>query len=443
MTILIKNAQIINSDNSFTGDVLIKNEKISSIREKIPDTEAAKIIDASGLLLLPGVIDDHVHFRTPGLTNKGDIESESKAAVAGGVTSFMDMPNVLPPTTTIDLLNAKKEIAQKTSWANYSFYFGATNENISEIKKIDPKEICGLKVFMGSSTGNMLVDKPNTLAVIFAESPVLIAVHCEDEKTIAANTQRVVDTLGENIPFYYHPKIRTEEACYKSTAQSIELALKYNAKLHVMHVSTAKELTLFDSFKSLINKYITSEVCISHLWFSDEDYEKKQSLIKCNPAIKTEQDRQLLRQAIVENKIDVIATDHAPHTFIEKQNKYLQCPSGIPSIQHSLVAMLELVKQGVFSYNQVVDKMVKTPASLFQIKQRGEIKEGYYADLVLVDPNKSWTVSKDNILYKCRWSPFESQTFSHKIVSTLVNGNIMYENGSFFYSEPKQLYFNR
>ncbi len=440
-TLLITNATIINRDKAFVGHVLVEGEIIKEVSSIPINTIPDATIDASGLLLFPGVIDDHVHFRTPGLTYKGDIESESRAAIAGGITSFMDMPNVIPPTTTIQNLEQKFELAHQQSWANYSFYFGATNKNLEEVKKINPANVCGLKIFMGSSTGNMLVDSEKALSGIFAESPVLVAVHCEDEATIIENTRRAVLKFGDAIPLHQHPVIRNADACYKSSSKAVELATKYNSRLHVLHVSTEKELSLFRNDISLENKRITAEVCVHHLRFSDLDYEQRGTLIKWNPAIKSTNDRYWLIEAVKKNVIDVVATDHAPHTFEEKQNPYLKCPSGSPMVQHSLVLMLEMVKLGIFTYNQVVDKMCHAPAKLFRIKKRGFIEPGFYADLVLVDPNQPHQISRENILYKCGWSPLIGDRFTHKVATTIVNGATVYNNGIFFKKPVMNLEF--
>jgi len=445
-SLLIKNVIIVNEGNQFKGGVLIQDGRIKEIfkNDNYPSTLADKIIDGQGKYLLPGVIDDQVHFREPGLTHKAEIYTEAKAAVAGGISSFMEMPNTKPQATTIELLEEKYEIASQKSLANYSFYLGASNDNLEEIKKIDPKNICGLKVFMGSSTGNMLVDNQDSLSKIFNESPVLIATHCEDEETIQKNTIKYREELGEDLPIKYHPLIRSEEACYKSSALAVELAKKHNSRLHILHLSTAKELELFDSSVPSKEKRITAEVCVHHLWFSDNDYDKYGTRIKWNPAVKTKKDRDALINGLKNNKIDVIATDHAPHTLDEKTNTYFKAPSGGPLVQHSLVTMLELYHQGKLSLQDIVNKMCHTPADIFQVKERGYIKEGYWADLVLVDLNSSWTVNKDNTLYKCKWSPFENQTFKSKVTHTIINGNLVYENGSFNESvKGKRLSFDR
>jgi len=431
---IIRNATIVNEGRTFIGSVLLDGDHIRTVFEgdqNIVLAEPCTEYDATGLLLLPGVIDDQVHFRDPGLTHKGDLYTESKAAVAGGVTSFMDMPNTRPQATTIDALEQKYDLASEKSLANYSFYMGATNDNLEELKKVDAHKVCGVKVFMGSSTGNMLVDNDQTLSGIFSEIPLLIATHCEDEPTIQKNIQHYRDLLGEDIPLKYHPIIRNAEACYKSSARAVELASKYNARLHILHLSTAKEMNLFSSETPLSEKRITAEVCIHHLWFSDADYARYGNSIKWNPAIKAESDRLALIDAVNNNKIDVVATDHAPHLLTEKEGSCLKAASGGPLVQHSLVAMLQLAKQGVFSLEKVVEKMSHAPAELFRIEKRGYIRPGYYADLVLVNPNRSWIVSQENILYKCGWSPFEGTRFDASVLQTWVNGKLVYDNGQF------------
>lgn len=425
---LIRGATIINEGIRFIGDVLIENGRIGKVSENKIEANYATIINADGLLLLPGVIDDQVHFREPGLTHKGDIASESRAAIAGGVTSFMEMPNTKPATTTIELLEEKFDIASRTSFANYSFYIGATNENLDIISKIDPKTTCGVKVFMGSSTGNMLVDERKTLEGIFAESPTIITTHCEDEATIRRNLAEFHARYGDAIPVEAHPLIRSNEACVRSTDMAIGLASKYGSRLHVLHLSTKEEIALLDT-KPLAEKKITGEVCVHHLWFTDKDYAQRGNFIKWNPAIKSEADRDALREALKTGKLDVVATDHAPHTLEEKSNPYLTSPSGGPSVQHSLTLMLELAKQGYYSIEEVVNKMCHAPATLFQVAERGFIREGYFADLVLVDPSTSWTISKENILYKCGWSPFDGVTLSNRVKTTFVNGEIAYNDG--------------
>jgi len=431
---IIRNATIVNEGRTFTGSVLISGERIKAVYEGSQYIEVAEPyveIDATGLLLLPGVIDDQVHFRDPGLTQKGDIYTESKAAVAGGVTSYMDMPNTRPQATTIDILEDKYALASTKSLANYSFLMGVTNDNLDELKKVDPHKVAGVKMFMGSSTGNMLVDNQETLNRVFAEIPMLIVTHCEDEPTIQNNIKYYKDLLGEDIPIEYHPLIRSAEACFKSSSYAVELATKYNSRLHVFHLSTALEMSLFSSDIPLTEKRITAEVCVHHLWFSDTDYAQYGNRIKWNPAIKTETDRQALIDAVNSNKIDVIATDHAPHLLSEKEGSCLTAASGGPLVQHSLVAMMQLVRQGVFTLEKVVDKMCHAPADLFRVKNRGYIRPGYFADIVLVDPDRPWNVNSDNILYKCGWSPFEGTTFDASVLQTWVNGNLVYDNGQF------------
>ncbi|MBP1616506.1 MAG: amidohydrolase [Bacteroidetes bacterium] len=429
--LLIHHATIINEGNSFIGSVLVENDKIKSVfKDEVPERirNQARIIEADGLWLIPGVIDDQVHFREPGLTHKGDIASESRAAIAGGVTSFMEMPNTKPQTTTIEALEQKFELGAQKSFANYSFYMGATNDNLSEIKKVNPKNVCGIKVFMGSSTGNMLVDDKKSLSAIFAETGMLIAAHCEKEEVIRENLAHYKQALGEDIPVKYHPLIRNAEACYRSSAQAAELADKYGSRLHILHLSTEKEVGLFEN-KPLANKKITGEVCVHHLWFSDEDYEQYGNRIKWNPAIKTAQDKAALLAALLSGKLDVIATDHAPHLMSEKQGNIFQAASGGPLVQHSLQVMLEMAKQGKMTVERVIEKMCHAPAELFGIEKRGFIREGYFADLVLVNPNRPYTVSSENILYKCGWSPFEGNTFSTSIEKTILNGSVAFENG--------------
>jgi dihydroorotase len=442
--ILLKNARLINEAKSFIANVLISGELIEKISTSdISVNDNCEIIDLSGKYLIPGAIDDQVHFREPGMTYKADIASESKAAAAGGITSFMDMPNNNPPILNQELLQSKYDIAEKYSAVNYSFYMGASNDNLDEVLKTNPKNVCGIKVFMGSSTGNMLVDNKETLENIFANSKLLIATHCEDEETIKANTQKYIQKYGDYIDFKYHPEIRSREACYKSSSLAIELAKKHKARLHILHLTTEDEMHLF-STNSIENKNITAEVCVHHLWFDDEDYDKFGSRIKWNPAVKKKSDKEALRKALIEGKIDVVATDHAPHTIQEKSNSYLKAPSGGPLVQHSVVAMFELSKKGIFSPELIVEKMCHAPAKLFKIEKRGFIKEGYYADLVVINPNEEWEVNKENILYKCNWSPFEGQKFSHKIEKTFVNGNLVYDNGKINDSiKGKRLKFNR
>ncbi len=431
---LIANAIIVNEGRQQTGNVLIREGKIADIFSgDVPAQilSEATIIDATGKFLLPGVIDDQVHFREPGLTYKADIYTEAKAAVAGGITSYMEMPNTLPPTTTQELLAEKHEIAAQKSLANYSFYIGATNDNIDEILKSDFSKVCGVKVFMGSSTGNMLVDNMETLTNIFSKVPALIAVHCESESIIRKNIEIYRAKYGDNVPMACHPAIRSEEACFQSSSLAVKLARKYNTRLHVLHLSTAKELQLFSHDLPLSQKRITAEVCIHHLWFCDADYKKYGTLIKWNPAIKTANDRQRLFDALLNGTIDIVATDHAPHTLLEKQNTYFKAPSGGPLVQHALVAMLEFFHDKRISIEQIVEKMCHNPAQLVGIKKRGFIRPGYWADLVLVDVKKNWQVTPANILSKCSWSPFNEYIFRSSVSQTWVNGVLVYDNGQF------------
>lgn len=443
--ILIKNAHIVNEGTIRQGDVLVEGDRIAEVADSISVKSAdTQVIDADGQYLFPGMIDDQVHFREPGLTHKATIESESKAAVAGGITTFIEMPNTVPQATTVELLEEKFARAAETSWANYSFMFGGTNDNIDEILKVDKTKVAGLKLFLGSSTGNMLVDDPKVLEEIFSKTDLLISAHCEDEGTIQKNLEEYKAKYGDDIPVKFHPKIRSEEACYISSSKAIELALKTGARLHVFHLSTAKETNLFSKKKPLKEKRITSEVCIHHLWFTEDDYDTKGTLIKWNPAVKTKKDRDELRKALVDGRIDVIATDHAPHTSEEKKNKYTDAPSGGPLVQHALAALLELYHQKVLSLETIVQKTAHNPAILFEIKDRGFIREGYKADLVLVDINLPWTVSKENILYKCGWSPFEGNSFRSRVTHTLVNGCLAYENLKFpNRSRGERISFNR
>ncbi len=441
---LLKDATIVNEGISFVGDILIHNHRIEKIAEDITPTSGMEVHDLSGKIVLPGCIDDQVHFREPGLTHKGTILSESRAAVAGGITSFMEMPNTVPNALTQELLEDKYTIAQHNSPANYSFFMGASNDNLEEVLKTNEKNVCGVKIFMGSSTGNMLVDNESTLNNLFSQVPLLIATHCEDEATIRHNTELYKERYGENIPISAHSLIRSEEACYLSSSMAVALAKKHNTRLHILHISTAKEVSLFDPKTPLADKRITAEACVHHLWFSDKNYEEKGNFIKWNPAVKTEQDRDGIWQGLLDNHIDIIATDHAPHTLDEKSKSYLQAPSGGPLVQHALLAMLEKVKEGVLSMEKVVEKMAHAPAVCFQLAERGFIREGYYADIVVVDPNQTVKVDKSNILYACGWSPFEGVTFSNKIVGTFVNGNLVW-NGTEICSEEKgmRLLFNR
>lgn len=427
--ILIKDANIVNEGKIMRGDVYIEKGKIVDVAKSLtPKSPEVNVFDAEGKHLFPGVIDDQVHFREPGLTHKASILSESKAAVAGGITSFIEMPNTIPQTVTIDLLEQKFELAAQTSYANYSFMFGGTNDNLEEIKKLDPKKVAGLKLFLGSSTGNMLVDDEAVLERIFKSTDLVISVHCEDEETIKNNLAIYKERYGDDIPIFKHPVIRSAEACYISSSRAVALAKKTGARLHVFHLSTAQETKLFSNKKPLKDKKITSEVCVHHLWFTDADYAEKKTLIKWNPAIKTEEDRKGLWKALLDDRIDVVATDHAPHTLEEKQDVYTKAPSGGPMVQHALPAMLEMYHRGNISLEKIVEKMCHNPAILFNIEKRGFIREGYHADLVLIDLNNPWRVNKDNILYKCKWSPFEGSTFRSRISHTFVNGRLAYKN---------------
>ncbi|MDL2221489.1 dihydroorotase [Parabacteroides sp. OttesenSCG-928-N08] len=430
--ILIKNALIINEGRSVVGSLLIHGERIEAVYEgeSLPDGLSCEVIDATGMWLLPGVIDDQVHFREPGLTHKGDIASESRAAVAGGVTTFMDMPNTKPQTTTLADWEWKMQRAAETSVANYSFFFGGTNDNLEELHKLDQKRVPGLKLFLGSSTGNMLVDRKESLERIFSEANMLIAVHAEKEEVIKRNIAYYTAQFGQDLDISFHSKIRSEEACYASSSEAVELATRLNARLHLLHLSTAKEMTLLNGDIPLHDKRITGEVCVHHLWFDDADYARLGNKIKWNPAIKTEQDREALRRALNDNRLDIVATDHAPHLPIEKEGSCLTAASGGPLIQHSLQAMLQLAEQGIFTPEKVVEKMAHHPAELFGIEARGFIRPGYFADLVLVDPKQPYRVTKENIRYKCGWSPFEGETFSHTIRKTFVNGQLVYDEGN-------------
>jgi dihydroorotase len=445
---LIRNAIIVNEGERFHGAVLIEKDIITEIfegkpPEDFPFPEEIHVVDAEGKCLFPGVIDDQVHFRDPGLSQKGDLYTESRAAVAGGVTSFMDMPNTNPKATTLEILEEKYLLASEKSLANYSFFLGATNDNIGEIVKADPGRICGLKVFMGASTGNMLVDNPDTLEAIFKQSPLLIAVHAEEESIIQENLKQFKARYGDDIPISAHPLIRSEEACFESSRKAVKLALKHKTRLHLLHLSTARELELLDNHVPLSEKHITGEVCVHHLWFDDRDYTELGSMIKWNPAIKTENDKLGLFQGVLSGKIDIIATDHAPHTWEEKQHPYTTCPSGAPFIQHCLVAMLGFHHLGKISLEMIVEKMCHAPAMLYRINKRGYIRKGYYADLVLVDLDAPWTVSKENILYKCGWSPLEGVTFRSRVTHTWVNGNLTYQEGIFLESKKgMRLKFN-
>ncbi|MEM9723446.1 MAG: dihydroorotase [Bacteroidota bacterium] len=429
-SILIKNGLLINEGVREEKDIWIKNGRIHSIGTGLTPV-VDQVLDARDKWVLPGCIDDQVHFREPGLTHKADLSTESRAAVAGGITTFMEMPNTKPPTLTQELLEEKYQRAAAVSRANYSFFMGASNDNLEEVLKTNPQNVCGVKVFMGSSTGNMLVDDQDTLEGIFSRVPMLIAVHCEKEEIVRSNLAAYKADYGEDIPVELHPAIRSEEACYASSSQAVALAMAHGSRLHILHISTAKELALFSNSQALGKKRITSEACVHHLWFSDQDYADLGKRIKWNPAVKQASDRAALWKAVAEDRIDIIATDHAPHTQEEKAQPYTKAPSGGPLVQHALPAMLELVRQGVFSLEQVVEKMCHAPAICFQVSERGYLREGYWADITIVDPHKSWTVQPGNILYKCGWSPFEGQQFSHSVHSTLINGQLAYHEGKF------------
>jgi dihydroorotase len=441
--ILLKNGVIVNEGVIQENDILIVDDLIVKIAKDITDGDA-KVINVKGMHILPGIIDDQVHFREPGLTHKGTIATESRAALAGGITTFMEQPNTTPQTTTIEKLEEKFVMATNSAFANYSFLFGGTNDNLEELKRLDKNSCSGIKLFLGSSTGNMLVDNEKVIESIFSNTEMVISAHCEDETTIRENLAKYNEKYGDDIPIKYHPIIRSEEACYLSSSRAIALAEKTGARLHVFHVSTGKETNLFRNDIPLEQKKITAEVCIHHLWFSDADYADKGTLIKWNPAVKTSKDRELLWDALLDDRIDVIATDHAPHLLEEKENIYTKAPSGGPLVQHALPAMLEKVKDGKIKLEKMVQKMCHNPAILFQIKKRGFIREGFYADLVVADLNSSWTVTKENIAYKCKWSPFEDVTFSSKVAHTIINGHLGYTNGEFSeYRNAKRLTFNR
>lgn len=440
---LLKNARVVNEGGIEELDLLLEGDYISRISKDISDADAT-VIDLKGKYILPGIIDDQVHFREPGLTHKGTIASESRAAVAGGITTFMEQPNTNPQTTTIAKLEEKHAMARETSYANYSFLFGGTNDNLEELKRLDKNACSGIKLFLGSSTGNMLVDDEAVIESIFSNTEMVISVHCEDETTIRKNLEAYKEKYGEEIPIQYHPLIRSEEACYLSSSNAIALAKKTGARLHVFHLSTGKETDLFQNDVPLEKKKITAEVCIHHLWFSDADYLDKGTLIKWNPAVKTAQDRDTLWKALLDDRIDVIATDHAPHLLSEKENPYMSAPSGGPLVQHALPAMLEKHLEGVISLEKIVEKMCHNPAKLFDIDKRGYIKEGYFADLVVVSLNDPWRVSKENIVYKCGWSPFEGSSFKASVTHTFVNGHLAYENGKLSDKRyAKRLTFNR
>lgn len=439
---LIVNGRIVNRGKVFDGDILLNGMYIEKIDKQISDPQA-DVIDASGNYILPGIIDDQVHFREPGLTHKADLFTESRAAVAGGITSFMEMPNTVPNTVTNALLQQKFKLASEKSLANYSFYLGATNDNLEEILQIDPAKVCGIKIFMGSSTGNMLVDDLDSLEAIFRNAPVLIATHCEDEETIRRNTEKFKAEYGEKVPVRYHPEIRSVEACYKSSSLAVSLARKFGARLHVLHISTENELSLFE-IGEVHKKHITAEACIHHLWFTSEDYDNKGTLIKWNPAVKQKSDRTALRQAVKEGRIDIIATDHAPHTFAEKNSTYFRAPSGGPLVQHGLMAMMELCQEEILDITTIVTRMAHNPAVIYQIDRRGFLDEGFYADIVIVNPNKGYKVSKENLLYKCKWSPFEEVRFQSRIDKTFVCGRLVYDGENVIESgRGMQLEFNR
>lgn len=444
MRYLLKNGMVINEGKTFSSDVLIVNDRIEKMAQNIHGTGTETEINCEGKYIVPGCIDDQVHFREPGLTHKGEIFTESRAAVAGGITSFMEMPNTVPNALTQELLEDKYVIASKKSITNYSFFMGASNDNLEEVLKTNDKNVCGVKIFMGSSTGNMLVDNELALNGLFSKVNMLIATHCEDESTIRENIELFKQKYDEDVPMSAHPLIRSEEACYLSSSRAVALAKKHGTRLHILHISTAKEVGLFDAHTPLSQKKITAEACVHHLWFSDKDYDEKGVFIKWNPAVKTARDREGIWQGVLANAIDVIATDHAPHTLEEKAGKYFQAPSGGPLVQHALIAMFEKAKEGKISKERVIEKMAHAPAQLFAVENRGYVREGYFADLVIVDPNKSTTVTKENLLYKCGWSPFEGVSFSHSIDSTFVNGNMVYNNGQINnLTSGHRLLFNR
>jgi dihydroorotase len=442
-TILIKNARMVNEGQVTEGDLLIRDGRIERLGGEIA-ADGAEVIDAAGLTLMPGMIDDQVHFREPGVTHKADIATESRAAVAGGITSFFDMPNTNPQTVTLDALEDKFALAAGRAWGNYAFYFGGTNDNIDEIRRLGPDQTCGIKVFMGASTGNMLVDDPATLEAIFRDAPTQVVTHCEDTPTILANEARYREQYGEQIPMRFHPLIRSEEACWKSSSMAVELAKKHGTRLHVLHLTTAREMALFEP-GPVRGKRITAEACVHHLYFSDADYEQRDTLIKCNPAIKTAEDRAALRKALAEDRIDVIATDHAPHTWEEKHNpSYFKAPAGLPLVQHALCMALELVHDGDLSIEQLVRKTAHAPADLFGIGERGYLREGYWADLALVDMHKPQTVVREDVLYKCGWSPLEGDTLRSSVQMTFVNGELKYDRGRFLgEANGRRLVFER
>jgi dihydroorotase len=444
MKTLLKGGTLINEGKKTIADLLINGNRIEKIASDISATAEMNIINLDGQLVLPGCIDDQVHFREPGLTHKGSIYTESRAAVAGGITSFMEMPNTIPNVLTQSLLAEKYQIGASKSIANYSFFMGASNDNIEEVLKTDGRNVCGIKIFMGSSTGNMLVDNEKTLSNLFSQVPLLIATHCEDEATIRSNFALYNEMYAGSIPITAHPLIRSEEACYLSSSMAIELAKKHNTRLHILHISTAKEVGLFDSKTPLEQKRITAEACVHHLWFSDADYEQKGNFIKWNPAVKTMKDRDGIWEGLLSNAIDIIATDHAPHTLKEKSNPYQDAPSGGPLVQHALLAMLEKVKEGRLSIEKVVEKMSHAPAICFQLEERGFLREGYYADIVIVNPNKSQVVSNEKVLYACGWTPFDGTHFSNTVDSTYVNGILVYDGEKICSDERgMRLTFNR
>jgi dihydroorotase len=443
-SLLLLNANIVNEGHISQKDLLIENGIIAQIGSDLSSHKADQVLDLKGKYLLPGVIDDQVHFREPGLTHKGNIESESRAAVAGGITSFMEMPNTVPNALTIPLMEDKYQIAFKTSLSNYSFFMGGSNDNMEELLKVNPKTVCGIKVFMGSSTGNMLVDNAQTLENIFKNSPMLVATHCEDEETIKRNSELYKQKYGDDISADYHAEIRSEEACYKSSSLAVSLAEKFKTRLHILHISTEKEIALFDNSIPLKDKKITAEVCVHHLWFDRSDYQKLGTLIKWNPSIKEPHHKEALFKALLDDRLDIIATDHAPHTWDEKQSNYWKAPSGGPLVQHSLPAMLEFYHEGKISLEKIVEKMSHSPAICFQIEKRGFIREGYWADLTVVDLKNPWTVSKENIYYKCGWSAFEGKEFKSKVTHTIVSGHLAYSEGKFDNSTMgKRLSFDR
>ncbi len=442
-TILIKNAYIINRGKITSGDIFIKKGFIEQVDNQI-DRQADIELNAEGKYVIPGIIDDQVHFREPGLTHKADLYTEPRAAVAGGVTSFMEMPNTKPPTLTQTLLQEKYDIAAQKSLANYSFFMGTSNDNLEEVLKTNPKNVCGIKVFMGSSTGNMLVDEPSTLEKLFASAPMLIATHCEDEATIRANEVIYREKYGEDVPIEMHPLIRSAEACYKSSSLAVELAKKHNTRLHILHISTKDEVNLFRNDIPLEQKRITSEVCVHHLFFNADDYNRLGTKIKWNPAVKSKEHQSALLPALLDNHLDIIATDHAPHTWDEKQNTYFNAPSGGPLVQHALNVMLKFYHDGLITLEKIVEKMCHAPAVCFQMDRRGFLEEGYWADIVIVDVNKTFTVDKNNLYYKCGWSPLEGQTFTGQVESTIVSGHLAYHNGQFFEDKKgERLMFNR